>query len=158
MNMSILLPALLILHLAGLTLTAGTTVAEYITLKTFSALFDKDRERSLSLLDLLKKLSALLGIGIALLVLSGIGLFLITKGVFIHQIWFRIKLALILTIILNGFIVGGRQESKLKNSISQNNPEQSGDTKAAILNLKLFFLAQIGLLFLIVILSIFKFS
>ena len=156
--MSILLPALLILHLAGLTLTAGTTVAEYVTLKTFSALFDKDKERSLSLFDLLKKLSALLGIGIALLVFSGIGLFLITKGVFIHQIWFRIKLGLILTLVLNGFIVGGRQESKFKNSINSNNPEHSGDTKAAILNLKLFYLAQIGLLFLIVLLSVFKFS
>ncbi len=99
---------------------AGTTVAEYITFNTFSKLFGKERERSLSLLELMKKLSGLLGLGAALLILSGIGLFIITHDVFIHQVWFRIKLALILFLILNGFLVGSRQGSKLKNSINEN--------------------------------------
>ena len=99
------------------------------------------------------KFSALLGIGAALLIISGTGMMIITHGAFAHQIWFKIKLALILTLILNGFLVGGRQKSKLKKSL-----DIGEHTTTAIGNIKLFFLAQMGLFLTIILLSIFKFN
>jgi hypothetical protein len=158
MNTLILLQISIILHLVGLTLMAGTTVAEYITFNTFSKLFDKNRERSLSLLELLKKLSGLLGIGAALLILSGIGLLIITNGVFIHQLWFRIKLLLIGILILNGFLVGSRQESKLKTGINETGEHGNEQITKAMRNLRIFYRVQMGIFFIIIVLAVFKFS
>ena len=156
--MLILLQIFLIMHLTGLTLMAGTTVAEYITFNTFSKLFGKERERSLSLLELMKKLSGLLGLGAALLILSGIGLFIVTNGVFIHQFWFRIKLLLIFILILNGFLVGGRQESKLKKGINENGIHSNEQINKAMRNLRIFYRVQMGIFFVIIVLAVFKFN
>ena len=154
MNTLISLQVLLVLHLTGLALMAGTTVVEYIAFKTFAKLFDTERERSRSLLFLMKKLSVLLGIGAALLIISGSGLLIITSGVFVHQVWFEIKLLLVLALILNGFLVGGRQEVKLKNSMDTD----AMQSKKAIRKIKMFYLVQMSLFFTIIFLSVFKFS
>jgi hypothetical protein len=153
MDSMTLLNIFLIAHLTGLALMAGTTVADTVTFNTFSKSLQIDGKPSLTLLALMDKFSALLGIGAALLIISGTGMMIITHGAFAHQIWFKIKLALILTIILNGFLVGGRQKSKLKKNLN------SGDQAySAISNIKLFFLAQMGLFLTIILLSIFKFN
>jgi uncharacterized membrane protein SirB2 len=154
----ILLQILLVVHLTGLALMAGITVVDTVTFRFFSKSFEKERERSLNLLALMEKLDALLGIGAALLILSGTGLLIITHGAFVHQIWFKIKLALILTLILNGFIVGGRQKSKLKTSINENSPAFDVQTKQAIRNIKIFYLVQMGLFLTIIFLSVFKYN
>ncbi|WP_426672172.1 hypothetical protein ACPPVU_13180 [Mucilaginibacter sp. McL0603] len=156
MNTLILLQIFLVLHLIGLTLMAGTTVAEFIIFGNFAKMYDNERQRSLSLLEVMKKLSMLLGLGGALLILSGIGLFTVTGGAFAHQIWFKIKLSLILVLILNGFLVGGRQELKLKTSINANDRQYDEQIKRPILNLKIFYLVQMGIFFVIIILSVFK--
>ncbi|PSL44172.1 putative membrane protein DUF2214 [Chitinophaga niastensis] len=158
MSTLILFQIFLILHLTGLTLMAGTTVADYITFKTFSKRFEQEKEGSLNLLDLMTKLSVLLGIGAALLIVSGIGLMFSTGGVFAHQIWFKIKLMLILMLILNGFLVKGRQESKLKKNIDGNSSNLHEQIKGTILHLKTFYLVQMGIFFVIIILAVFKFN
>ena len=158
MNAMIFLQILLVVHLSGLALMAGTTVVDTVTFRFFSKSLEKQRERSLSLLALMGKLEALLGIGAALLILSGTGLLIITHGAFVHQIWFKIKLALILTLILNGFIVGGRQKSKLKTGINGTGPTFDIQTNQAIRNIKMFYMAQMGLFLTIIFLSVFKYN
>jgi hypothetical protein len=153
MNTMILLNICLIAHLTGLALMAGTTVADTVTFNTFSKGFQKEGKPSVNLLALMDKFSALLGIGAALLIISGTGLMTITHGAFAHQIWFKIKLVLILTLILNGFLVGGRQKSKLKKQL-----DTSEQAKNTIKSIKLFYLAQMGLFLTIILLSIFKFN
>jgi len=158
MNTFILLQICLVAHLTGLTLMAGTTISEYITFKTFRKMSDPREEKALSLLHLIKKLSALLGIGAALLILSGTGLFIITGGAFIHQFWFKVKLILIAVLILNGFLVGGKQESKLKTGISENSGHFNEQLSKAISKLNMFYKVQMGIFLIIIVLSIFKFS
>lgn len=153
MNTMILLNIFLIAHLSGLALMAGTTVADTVTFNAFSQSFRKDGTPSLTLLALMDKFSVLLGIGAALLIISGTGMMIITHGAFAHQIWFKIKLTLILTLILSGFLVGGRQKSKLKKNLDRR--EQA---ETAMGNIKLFFLAQMGIFLVIILLSIFKFN
>ena len=154
MTTLISLHILLILHLTGLALMAGTTVAEYVTFKTFARLFITEKEQSRSVLDLIKKLSVLLATGAALLIVSGTGLLIITQGVFLKQIWFQIKSGLIITLVLNGFLTGARQELKLRNNIDTDVVK----SMEAIRKLKIFHLVQISLLFTIIFLSVFKFS
>ncbi len=153
MNTMILLNIFLIAHLTGLTLMAGTTVADTVTFNAFSKSLQKEGTPGLNLLALMDKFSALLGIGAALLIISGTGMMIITHGAFAHQIWFKIKLVLILALILNGFVVGGRQKSKLKKYLDAGEQAQ-----AAIRNIKLFYLSQMGLFLTIILLSIFKFN
>ena len=149
----ILLNICLIVHLSGLALMFGTTVVETVTFNIFSKTFKKDAVPSLNLLALMDKLSALLGIGAACLILSGTGMMIITHGAFAYQIWFKIKLGLILTLVLNGFLVGARLKSKLEKQIKEG--DQVTDT---VNRIKLFFLTQMTLFFTIILLSIFKFS
>lgn len=153
MNPMILLNIFLIAHLSGLALMGGTTVADAVTFNMFSKGFRKDGAPSLTLFALMDKLSALLGIGAALLIISGTGMMIITHGVFAHQVWFKTKLVLILTLILNGFLFGGRQKSKLKKHLDMGELATS-----AVVNIKLFFLVQLALFLTIILLSIFKFN
>ena len=153
MNTMILLNIFLIAHLSGLALMAGTTVADTVTFNMFSKSFRKHGAPSLTLLTLMDKLSALLGIGAALLIISGTGMMIITHGAFAHQIWFKIKLVLILTLILNGFLVGARQKSKLKKHL-----DTRVQAASAMVNIKLFFLVQLAIFLTIILLSIFKFN
>jgi len=158
MNTFILLQICLVIHLTGLALMAGTTVSEYVTLKALRKIVNAGNEKAMSLLQLMKKLSVLLGLGVALLILSGTGMFIITGGAFIHQFWFKVKLILILVLILNGFLVGSRQESKLLNGINENDGRLNEQLNKAISNLSTFYKVQMGIFFIIIALSIFKFS
>lgn len=158
MNTLTLLQIFLILHLTGLTLMAGTTVADYITFKTFSHRMEAEKEAPIQLLELMAKLSVLLAIGAALLITSGIGLMFCTAGVFAHMIWFKIKMMLLLVLILNGFLVKGRQESTLKKNINGNTLSLSEQVKGAILRLKIFYVVQMAVFFVIIILAVFKFN
>jgi hypothetical protein len=153
MNSMILLDIFLITHLTGLALMAGATVADSVTFNTFSKSYRNDGAPLLSLLALMDKFSVLLGIGAALLIISGTGMMIITHGAFAHQIWFKIKLALILTLICNGFLVGGRQKSKLIKHL-----DTSARAKSAMRNIELFFVVQLAIFLIIILLSIFKFN
>ncbi|WP_431198896.1 hypothetical protein ACQ86K_23360 [Mucilaginibacter sp. P19] len=112
MNTSLFLPALLILHLTGLTIMAGTTIVDFTVFKTFWKHFDDNTEKSKGILAGTSKSSTLIGIGAALLVITGIGMMALTHGVFGEQLWFRIKIGIVLVLMLNGiFLEGSKAKS-----------------------------------------------
>lgn len=150
-----LLDVCLVAHLVGLALMAGTTVSELLVFRTFSGRFEREGVVSSGLVDLAARFPALLGIGAATLILSGIGLFVITHGAFTFQLWFQVKMLLIAGLALNGFITGGRYERRLKDGIKVN---ESVQIKSAAIGLQRFCLMQIGLFLLIIILAVFKFN
>jgi hypothetical protein len=106
------------------------------------------------------KIPALFGIGILLLIISGVTMMGITDGVFGEQIWFRIKFVLVLLIIVNGLAVGRGQGVRLRKILSGEKP--GGYVEERILkikrNLSLFHIAQLSLFFAIFVLSVFKFN
>jgi uncharacterized membrane protein len=158
MNLQILLQTLLVLHLSGLVIMAGTTVVDYSVFKTFWKQIDRGEPRSAGLMEAASKFSRLIGIGAALLILTGIGMMAITHGAFGEQLWFRIKFGLVIILILNGILAGRRQALKLGTVI-----ENSGTTLAAeafVIRARLsrFYLVQLCLFLLIVFLSVFKFN
>lgn len=158
MNTIILLSSLLIVHLAALVVMAGTTLIDYLGYQTFWKLYDREREKSSGVLLFLNKFSRLIGIGAALLVLSGIGMMALTHGVFGEQLWFRIKFGFVLVLIANGILVGRRQGVKLRKAIDLNEsglPQLMDRIRG---NLKKFHIAQLFIFFIIILLSIFKFN
>ncbi len=159
----------LIVHIMGLTLMAGTTLVDYVLTKQFWNRYDNDKPGAIAINEAGSKFPMLFGIGIILLIISGVTMMGITRGVFGEQIWFQIKFSLVILIIINGLAVGRRQGSKLKRLLSQETSNTHADNfvsqtnfKADLLkiknNISWFHLSQITFFILVFILSVFKFN
>ncbi|MFL5743459.1 MAG: DUF2269 family protein [Niastella sp.] len=158
MYTQILRQLLLILHLSGLTLMVGTTVASFVTFRAFKNRFNQKSESSTGLLQLLSNLAPVKGIGGILLILSGIGLTYITGWVFLHMLWLQVKLCLILLLPLNEILIGNKQQKKLKTAFFENNPDSTAVIKIAIPKISIFYTIQLLLFFGIFVLAVFKFN
>ncbi|WP_419701730.1 hypothetical protein [Mucilaginibacter sp. NFX135] len=158
MNLQTLLQTLLVLHLSGLVIMAGTTVVDYTVFKTFWKYIDRGEPNPAGLMEATSNSARLIGIGAALLVLTGIGMMAITRGVFGEQLWFRIKFGLVVVLILNGILSGRRQGTKLRNVVANSGAILLAEAFVLRGRLNRFFLLQLCLFLLIVFLSVFKFN
>ena len=159
----------LVSHIIGLTLLAGTTLVDYVLTRHFWKLYFQNTLNAIAIHSAGSKFRFLFGIGIILLILSGITMMGITHGAFGEQIWFRIKFGLVILIIINGLAIGGRQNSKLKKLLSQetnsnitNDSVQRENHKVEMLKVKgkitWFHLSQLFFFILVFVLSVFKFN
>lgn len=149
---------LLIMHLSGLILMVGTTVASFVTFRAFIKRFNIKSESATGLLQLLENLAPVKGIGGILLILSGIGLTYITGWVFLHMLWLQLKLTLILLLPLNEILIGNRQQKKLKTAFFENNPNNSTVIKMTIPKIAMFYTIQLLLFLGIIIAAVLKFN
>jgi uncharacterized membrane protein SirB2 len=157
MTIPYLFPTFLMLHLTALVLMAGTTLVDYLA---YSSLWKSlsQGEQPEALLNMMAKLPRVIGIGAAILILSGIGMMALTHGVFGEQLWFRIKFGLVILIILNGLLVGRRQGSKLYRILAISGPIFTVEVNRIKSNLGRFHLVQMLLFLLVIFLSVFKFN
>ncbi|WP_207513741.1 DUF2214 family protein [Longitalea luteola] len=149
---------LLIIHLSGLTLMAGTTVAAFVTFRAFINRFNIKSEGTSALLKLLSNLGAIKGIGGILLILSGIGLTIVTGSVFLHMLWLQLKLSIILLMVLNEMLIGNRQLKKLTTAFSENNSDGATVIKMTVPKIVVFYTIQLLLFLGIIVLAVFKFN
>lgn len=159
----------LVTHIIGLTLMAGTTVVDFIMVKQFWKHYAHDSSKAITIHEAGSKFPALFGVGIILLILSGITMMGVTRGVFGEQIWFRIKFGLVILIIINGLALGRRLGSKLKKLLMQERPNtqvgasvsqenRNDDLLKVKNNLNWFHLSQFAFFIIIFVLSVFKFN
>ena len=148
---------LLIMHLSGLILMVGTTVAAFVTFRAFINRFNIKSESSTGLLQLLSNLDPIKGIGGILLILSGIGLTVITGWVFLHMLWLQLKLFLMLLLPLNEILIGNRQLKKLQTAFFEN-PDSSAVIKMTIPKIAMFYTIQLLLFLGIIVLAVLKFN
>ena len=158
MNITYLLPALLSLHLMALILMAGTTLVDFITLRSFWRLFESQKEKASGLLEATASYSRMIGIGAALLILTGFGMMFVTHGVFGEQLWFRIKFALVLLLVANGVFVGRRLGANLRKTVPGNDLSVAARIIHIRKKLNRFHISQLLIFTLIIFLSIFKFN
>ncbi|HEY2725783.1 MAG TPA: hypothetical protein VGI61_01305, partial [Parafilimonas sp.] len=97
----ILFNIFLILHIAGIVLIAGTTLASYFISKQFWTCIEADKQRAVIINSTATVFGKLTGLGGMLTILSGIAMVVVLHGAFVSQTWFQIKMALVLFIILN---------------------------------------------------------
>ena len=159
----------LITHIVGITLLAGTTLVEYLLTKHFWKLYATDRSRAITTNEDGFNFHLLLNIGIILLILSGGTMLVITQGVFAKQIWFQIKIGLIVIIAINGSVFGRSQDVKLKSLLSleklnfhQDHSPGQENRQEDLLKVKnrlaLFYFSQLCMFLIIFTLSVFKFN
>src|SRR6187551_493505 len=101
MNLSFLYPTFLIIHLAALAVVAGATLINYLGYRTLWKLVPQENVKAEGVLFFLSKFGRVIGIGAALLVISGLGMMVMTRGVYGEQLWFRIKFAIVVLIVAN---------------------------------------------------------
>ena len=158
MNITYLLPALLSLHLIALILMAGTTLIDFVSLRTFWGLFETQKEKAYGLLEATSKFSRLIGIGAAILILTGFLMMFVTHGVFGEQVWFRIKFVLVLILVANGLFVGRRLGVQLRKLMPMGDPGPAELVMRVRKNLFRFHVSQLLIFAIIIFLSIFKFN
>lgn len=148
---------------------AGTTLVEYLLTKHFWKLYANDRSRAITSNEDGFNFHLLVDIGVIFLILSGLTMLVIFQGVFAKQIWFQIKIGLIIIIAINGSVVGRRQDMKLKRLLSLEKMNFHRDGSPGLENpnedfmkvkhrLDLFYTSQLLMFLTIFTLSVFKFN
>lgn len=147
-------------HIIGLTMMAGTTLADSMVFNQFWKQFVLDRQKANAIGQVSSKFQILFGSGFLLLIISGVCMMAITHGVFGEQTWFRIKFGLIVLILINGLTMGRRNGVQLRKLLRDEIP--GGNVQERFLkikrNLRIFHISQMTLFAIIFTLSVFKFN
>jgi uncharacterized membrane protein SirB2 len=158
MTSSTFLQLCLVGHVAGFTIMAGTVFADFSILRRLNKYLVSDKRKALSILEGSAGLPALIGIGAALLVASGIGMVFLFKGAVTGAPWFRIKMLLVLAVILNGTVMARPAVQKLRKLLLQDAAGNDHQVDAQKKRIRTIYVLQILFFLIIFILSIFKFS
>ena len=167
--MQTLVQIALIIHIVGITLMAGTTLVEYLLTKHFWKLYASDRSKAITSNENGFNFHLLVNIGVIMLILSGVTMLVVFQGAFAKQIWFQIKIGLIIIIAINGSVFGRGQDMKLKRLISleklnfqhRHSPGQENreeDLTRVKHRLDLFYISQLSMFLTVFTLSVFKFN
>src|SRR6185437_3594055 len=154
MNTLRLLQSLLVIHLTGLTLMAGTDAVNFVAFKKLSNSQHEDQAAVKFYLKKLFGLSSLLPLGGILLISSGVGLLIITHTY--GQLWFQLKMGVVAALISNGFLFGARQEQKIKQILNAPDSQANLQLRHPLGNLRIFYALQLTLYALAVILAVTK--
>ncbi|WP_431210273.1 hypothetical protein ACQ86N_30130 [Puia sp. P3] len=140
----LILRILLPLHLTGLILMAGTTIIDYFAFLTIN------ETKSSDLISLTSKFGSLVRTGAIILITTGITMFILSKNLW-QQPLFRLKLALAITLVLHGMLVGNRQATRFRTLITQQNTQ---DLQSLTSTLNRFYVIQLTLFFIIIFVSV----
>lgn len=160
MNIATALPLLIALHLTGLVLIAGMTIADMIAYRYFWKLYDIDKPKALPIFDTARNFQKLSLLGALLLILSGVGMMAIFHGEPGEHLWFRIKIVIVAAIILIGPLVARPTGAKLQKLLNANIIDAASQQQIMQLKARVNMLHLLHLVFFatIVILSVFKFN
>lgn len=150
----------LVTHIIGITIAAGAALSSYIMSRLFWKQYASDKRKGLIVQETMSGFRLLPRIGLLLLILSGVSMMALTKGVFGEQIWFRIKFGLVLIIIAHGIIMGRGQVGRLKKLLAKEIIGENVDVQLSKVKVSLnrFHLIQISLFIIVFVLSVFKFN
>jgi hypothetical protein len=146
----------LVTHIVGITIMAGTTFIDFITFRVFCKVFERDKDKGLVLENYLRKLQRFLGIGMLVILVSGVAMMIKLHEVWGEQLWFRIKMGVLLLIIINGLGLRRMVGSKLKKIVANNSV--AGNWSKVKRRFTTVQLIQMLLFVIIYVLSVFKFN
>jgi hypothetical protein len=143
----------LVIHVIGITVMAGTTFIDFVTFRAFCRFYQTDKNKGLVLENYLYGLQRFLGIGMLLILLSGITMMAKLHEVWGAQLWFRIKMGILLLIIINGLGLRRMLGSRLRKLVAGNENWQGLATKFTLVQV-----VQMLLFVVIYVLSVYKFN
>jgi hypothetical protein len=152
----ILFNIFLILHIAGVAIIAGTTLTAFVISKQLWVFVETDRQKAQIFNSNGALFGKMTGIGGMLTILSGIAMVVTMHGAFVSQIWFQIKMILVLLIILNASFFARAQNKKLGKLLAAGNTTYQFSTIKSKMNL--YYAIQCIFLMTIFVLSVFRFT
>lgn len=147
----------LVLHITGFTLMAGTIAADFAITRSLGKYLLNDRLKAMGMLDSAAIFPRLIGIGGLLLLLSGIGMVIVFKGVIARMLWFRIKMILVVLVALNGSLVMRKQGNRMKLLLGDSKAVTNGQLLSLNRTRSIYYVIELLLFLLIFILSVFQF-
>ncbi|HEX9512445.1 MAG TPA: hypothetical protein VF939_18260 [Puia sp.] len=151
------LQLLLVLHITGFTMMAGTVIANISIYRKLDRYLTTDKPKALIILESTTGLPILMGIGALLLLTTGIGMVLLFKGAVTSMLWFRIKMVLVLLILVNGAIIPRQNTAKLKILLAEKAGENNGPIEVLANKMSFFQITQLLMFLSIFVLSVFRF-
>jgi hypothetical protein len=148
----------LVLHIIGIALVSGATLANFIITKQFWKQYAIDKDKGVAIAQLNKKIQPFGGIGFLLLILSGIAMMILVQGAYGQQLWMRVKILIIIGLILNSSLMGRRNGKKLFSIIASDNTDADAQLLKIKGGLKTFHAIQLVFFIAIFILAVFKFN
>lgn len=134
---------------------AGTTLIDTIMFKQFWKQYSISPTNATVILQATAKVAVLFAVGFLLLLLSGVTIMLLTNGIYGEQLWFKIKMMLVIAAILNGLLLGRRTGLQIRRSVAG---EDTGRLQALKKRLTLFHISQLTILTAIFVMGVFKFN
>ena len=150
-NMNLYLFSLFI-HITGISLAAGTTFISFLVNRRFWNAYGTNKVKALTLIELSSRFPRITGLGIGLLILSGMYIMFLTKGAFGEQLWFRIKIVLVVLVIIINIVIN-ILEKRVKGMVT-------AEVNAGGLQRKVtsYYMIQLILFLAIFVLGVFKFN
>lgn len=136
---------------------AGTILADFSINRRLNRYLLTDKPKAVSILESVSGFPRLIGIGAALLIVTGIAMVVIFKGVVAQMLWFKIKMVIVLLILLNGAVVLRRNGNRLKLLLQTNDDRNNGNILVLKNRLGVFHGLELLLFLIIFILSVFRF-
>ncbi|HXB07164.1 MAG TPA: hypothetical protein VNW04_08615 [Puia sp.] len=157
MNTQTFLNLDLVLHITGFTMMAGTILADFAINRRMNRFLLSDKQRAVSILDVSAGFPRLIGIGAALLIVTGFAMVSIFKAAVTDMRWFRIKMVVVVLILVNGAVILRRVSSRMKRLLEANDERNNGLILALKQRLGVFHGIELLLFLIIFILSVFRF-
>nr|WP_067063900.1 hypothetical protein [Mucilaginibacter sp. L294] len=150
----------LVTHVVGITIMAGTTFIDLITFRVVANNYKTNKAKSIVFEDYLYQLQKFIGIGMLVILLSGVIMMVKLHEVWGAQIWFRIKMGVLLLVIANGLALRRIAGTKLKQVLAIPQPGNHADREFKTIKQNLTAIQVIQLLLFLTayVLSIFKFN
>lgn len=150
----------MLLHIVGIVIMAGTTFADYFTFRQLLRYLRQDAQKAVAVNIATAKFSQLMSLGMLLLIFSGVLMVSVYGHAFTTQIWFRIKMGIVLLILLNGILIARPSMLKLQKLLPSvaDNSEAAGRIEVLKKRISVFHVTQLLLFVIVFTLSAFRFS
>ncbi|HVU58458.1 MAG TPA: hypothetical protein VHD83_25530 [Puia sp.] len=109
----------LVLHIIGVSTMAGAALVDFFCYTQFWKQYPRDKARAAAILPVLANFRFLFAGGFILLLISGVGMVALSHGAFAEQRWFRVKMGILVLVILNGAVIGGRTARSLRKKVEE---------------------------------------
>jgi len=149
----------LVTHIVGITLMAGATFIDFIIFKQFWKAYPSDKPKSIVIEDMLHRLQRFMGIGMLVILVSGVVMMIYLHQVWGQQIWFRVKMGVLVLVIINGLGIRRSMGSKLKRLLTEESlSDFDGKRSGLKSNITLVHAFQLLFFLIMFTLSVFKFN
>jgi NADH:ubiquinone oxidoreductase subunit 6 (subunit J) len=135
---------------------AGSVLADFSILRRLNKYLLADKQKAVTILEGPAKLPVLIGVGAALLILTGVGMVSIFRESVTSMLWFRVKMILVLLVLLNGIVLARPGAVRLKTTLLHNTEQDNRRIEGLGKNLRNIYILQLVLFLSIFILSVFR--